>query len=280
MAYFYKTVRPFCKAVCAVVGFIALLPLHPLHPLHRAAIAQTGSSSSQCSATVYLTLDTGNMSQAELVARVLKKHDLKVTFFLANEKTNLKAGGSDYSLSDSWQNYWQERAAEGHAFGNHTYDHVYFKGASSVNVLSAKPQFGANAGQLLNLTNAQFCSELNRVALRFKQLTGKSLDPVWRAPGGKAPQAVMNAASACGYQHVYWDSAGFLGDELSSETHPNSILLSNALASIKDGDILMAHLGIWSRKDPWAPAVLDPLITGLKAKGFCFATLRSHPKYR
>jgi hypothetical protein len=27
----------------------------------------------------------------------------------------------------------------------------------------------------------------------------------------------------------------------------------------------VAHLGIWSRKDPWAPAVLEPLITGLKA---------------
>jgi peptidoglycan/xylan/chitin deacetylase (PgdA/CDA1 family) len=38
-------------------------------------------------------------------------------------------------------------------------------------------------------------------------------------------------------------------------------------------------LGIWSRQDPWAPAVLEPLIVGLKAKGFCFATLREHPMY-
>jgi hypothetical protein len=28
--------------------------------------------------------------------------------------------------------------------------------------------------------------------------------------------------------------------------------------------ISWAHLGIWSRKDPWAPAVLEPLIVGLK----------------
>jgi hypothetical protein len=35
----------------------------------------------------------------------------------------------------------------------------------------------------------------------------------------------------------------------------------------------MAHLGIWSRKDPFWPA-LDPLISQLKAKGFCFATLK------
>jgi peptidoglycan/xylan/chitin deacetylase (PgdA/CDA1 family) len=43
---------------------------------------------------------------------------------------------------------------------------------------------------------------------------------------------------------------------------------------------LMAHLGIWSRKDPWAPAVLEPLIVGLKERGFCFATLREHPAYK
>jgi peptidoglycan/xylan/chitin deacetylase (PgdA/CDA1 family) len=42
----------------------------------------------------------------------------------------------------------------------------------------------------------------------------------------------------------------------------------------------MAHLGIWSRQDPWAPAVLEPLIVGLKAKGLCFASLRDHPAYK
>ena len=40
----------------------------------------------------------------------------------------------------------------------------------------------------------------------------------------------------------------------------------------------MAHLGIWSRRDPWAPAVLEPLIVGLKQKGFCFKTLKDHPQ--
>ena len=42
----------------------------------------------------------------------------------------------------------------------------------------------------------------------------------------------------------------------------------------------MAHLGIWSRQDPWAPAVLEPLIVGLKQRGLCFATLAEHPDYR
>jgi peptidoglycan-N-acetylmuramic acid deacetylase len=41
----------------------------------------------------------------------------------------------------------------------------------------------------------------------------------------------------------------------------------------------MAHLGIWSRADPFAP-MLDPLIAGLKARGLCLRTLREHPQYR
>jgi hypothetical protein len=48
----------------------------------------------------------------------------------------------------------------------------------------------------------------------------------------------------------------------------------SALANIRSGDVLMMHLGIWSRQEPWWP-VLDPLITGLKARGLCFATLVS-----
>ncbi len=71
-----------------------------------------------------------------------------------------------------------------------------------------------------------------------------------------------------------------MGDELPSERYSNRALLEKALREITPGDILLAHLGIWSRQDPWAPAVLEPLIEGLKAKGMCFATLSDHPDYR
>ena len=70
------------------------------------------------------------------------------------------------------------------------------------------------------------------------------------------------------------------GDELPSQRWPNALLLKRALNGLKDGDIFVAHLGIWSRQDPWAPADLEPLIAGLQQKGFCFATLRQHPAYR
>jgi peptidoglycan/xylan/chitin deacetylase (PgdA/CDA1 family) len=56
------------------------------------------------------------------------------------------------------------------------------------------------------------------------------------------------------------------------------MLLDKASSQLQDGDITMAHLGIWSRKDPWAPAVLEQLILNLKARGFCFATLPKRDK--
>jgi peptidoglycan/xylan/chitin deacetylase (PgdA/CDA1 family) len=228
-----------------------------------------------CRGTVYLTLDTGNMRDAELIAGILQRHQVRATFFLANEKTPR----GDYSLDESWAPYWRARVAEGHAFGNHTFDHVYFRGETrqQAQVLAlAKPQFGADGGRMLRWDGEALCRELGRVDTRFRQITGRALDPFWRAPGGKAPPFVMREAQRCGYTHVHWADAGFLGDELPSDRFPNQSLLQQALRGIRDGDILMAHLGIWSRKDPYAP-MLDPLIAGLKARGLCFATMREHP---
>jgi peptidoglycan/xylan/chitin deacetylase (PgdA/CDA1 family) len=143
-----------------------------------------------------------------------------------------------------------------------------------------RPSAGRNAGQDFTWTAAEYCAEIGRAARRLQEITGRKPLPLYRAPGGKTSPRLLEAAKSCGYAHVGWAPAGFLGDELPSEVAGNQQLLRKALRDIRPGDILLAHLGIWSRQDPWAPAVLEPLITGLKAKGFCFATLRDHPSYR
>jgi peptidoglycan/xylan/chitin deacetylase (PgdA/CDA1 family) len=247
-------------AVCALLAAVS--------PVNAAGPAA-------CRGTIYLTFDTGSQSQAEFIAATLLRHHVKATFFLANEKTTR----GDWSLDPSWAPYWKARVAEGHAFGTHTFDHVYFRRDGAGGKIEVKPQFGAYAGQQLSWTPAAYCAELKRVGQRFHELTGKSLDPIWRAPGGKVSARTLAAGKACGYTHFGWAPAGFSGDETSSEAFPNSLLLKRALAGLKDGDIFLAHLGIWSRKDPWAPAVLEPLIVGLQQKGMCFATLREHPDF-
>ena len=235
-------------------------------------LLSAGVEAANCAGTVYLTIDTGNMQPAEEIASVLNKHDIKATFFLANEKT--KRG--DTSLDPSWTAFWKARAAEGHSFGSHTWRHWVFRrdiGADKVSYVPA----GTTSGETLDA--AGVCAELKAPETAFKKMTGRGFDGIWRAPGGKLTPNATQFAKACGFNHVPWTAAGFSGDELPSEKFPSDALIKTQIRTIKGGDILLWHLGIWSRKDPLYPR-LDELISGLKAKGLCFARITEHQSWK
>jgi len=273
-----ESVGSLMSRVSSLTGSLTALLTGLLTSLLSCLLATSAAqaATTACANPVYLTLDTGHMGVAELVAQVLKRQNVPATFFLANEKT--LTGGT--SLDEVWAPWWKARAAEGHLFASHTFDHVYWQADLPQGGFAMRPSAGPQAGQRLNWQAADYCQELSRSAQRFHTMTGQTMAPLFRAPGGKTSPALLAAAQRCGWQHVGWADAGFLGDELPSERYPNAQLLAQALKRIQPGDILMAHLGIWSRKEVWAPAVLEPLIIGLKQRGLCFATLREHPSYR
>ncbi|RZA16713.1 MAG: peptidase A8, partial [Lysobacteraceae bacterium] len=65
-----------------------------------------GAQSTQAAAgckPLYLTIDTGHMGVAPLIADVLARQQVRVTFFAANERT--RTGGS--SLDDDWAPWWR-----------------------------------------------------------------------------------------------------------------------------------------------------------------------------
>lgn len=255
---------------CLALAFAAASP----------CFAESLAPAPTCRKPVYLTFDTGHMEVAPLIADVLARHHVKVTFFAANEATKV----GDGSLGEHWAPWWRARAQEGHAFASHTFDHVYWRADAAPSAdgtprFRMQPTAGPAAGHLNTLTTDQYCNQIQQSADRLQELTGQASLPLFRAPGGKTSAALLAAAKSCGYAHVGWADAGFMGDELPSEKFSNPALLRKALRDVRSGDILMAHLGIWSRKDPWAPAVLEPLIVGLQAKGLCFETLRNHPDY-
>ena len=166
----------------------------------------------------------------------------------------------------------------GNTFASHTFDHVYWRADLQDNRFTFQPSSGPLKGHKLNWGAKEYCDELKKSNARLKEITGVEALPLFRAPGGKISSQLLSVAKACGFEHVDWAPAGFLGDELNSDRHPNGVLLDKSSREIKDGDITMAHLGIWSRKDPWAPAVLEQLILNLKARGFCFGVLPKMPK--
>jgi len=242
-----------------------------LHAARALLLALTAAAlpcvaAADCTGTVYLTFDTGNMAQAENIARILKQEQVRVTFFVANEKTFR----GDHALDDSWRDYWKARVAEGHAFGSHTFRHIYLRKDLADGWVLATVDY---RGPEIRLDEKHFCRELGRSDEAFHRLTGRHLDGLWRAPGGYTTQRAIGWAARCGYPiHVHWSAEGFIGDELPSDRYPNENLLKKALAKIKPGTVTMMHLGIWSRKDPLAP-ILETLIQGLRARGLCFAPI-------
>ena len=143
-----------------------------------AAFAQGAAPA--CDKPVYLTFDTGHMGVADLVADVLRRHEVKASFFLANEKT--QDGGS--SLDERWAAWWKARAAEGHVFGSHTWDHVVWQ-ADLPTGLKARPTAGGQAGRTQAYDAASYCEQLRRPARWFHEATGQAMLPLFRAPAGR-----------------------------------------------------------------------------------------------
>ncbi len=231
-----------------------------------------------CEKKVYLTFNTGTMEGAPLVADVLQRNRVRATFFASNGRTQT----GDGSLGNYWAPWWKARAAEGHEFASLTYDHVYWRGDLPGTILRfrVRPTSGAFEGREFTWEAAKYCGQIKYAAQRLGDFTGKKTLPLFRAPGGGASPGLLEAARACGYAHVGWTPAAVLADEPPIGKISSDDLLQQAFRDIRSGDILMATLGVASRQDPWAPAVLEPLIVGLKARGFCFDTLRTHPDFK
>jgi peptidoglycan/xylan/chitin deacetylase (PgdA/CDA1 family) len=254
----YKTVRLTLTCLTSLLLAVG-------GPALPKAVAADAASASCPAGRLYLTLDTGTMAAADHIAEVLRAEHIQATFFLANELTYR----GDHALDERWATYWRDRVAEGHVFGSHTWSHASIR----EELPDGRVRGTLPDGRSVQLDEAQFCDELKQVDVRFEQLTGRHVSGLWRAPGGHTTPRTLAWAARCGFsRHVDWSASGFLGDELPADRYSNMQLLTRALGAARDGDILMMHLGIRSRRPPFA-AVFRPLIAGLKGKGFCFATL-------
>ena len=226
-----------------------------------------------CDKPVYLTFDTGSMDVAPLVAVVLQRQQVRATFFASAATT-----ASGDALDTNWAPWWKARGAEGHAFASRTRDEVAWLGDER----GVQPQFrvrpalGAFAGRTFTWSAAKYCENIAQAADRVGYITGTKPLPLFRAPAGRTSPKLLAAAKACGWLHVDAVPVGFL----SSAKAPDEPQIAQAVARVQPGDVLAAHLGVWSREVPQVPVGLEPLIAGLKAQGFCFRTLREHPLYR
>lgn len=248
--------RRWRKIVLIVTALCAILTMP--------ASAQTSAA---CPAgTLYLTIDTGWGREAERIAEILRRRGIRATLFVAHEPTHR----GDRSLDPAWAEFWRARAAEGHVFASHTDRHWYFRSDPAPGLVRYAARGGEGEAQL---DQAAMCRELAAPIERLRAAVPDAVVlPLWRAPGGITTPNTLRLAEACGLRHQGWTKNGFLGDELNSDTHANAALRDQALRTIRDGEVLVMHWGVRSRKDPYAN-VLDDVLAGLQAKGFCFNPL-------
>ena len=133
------------------------------------------------------------------------------------------------------------------------------------------PAAGAFEGREFTFDPPKFCEQIEHAARRVEDFTGKKSLPLFHSPGGQTSPKLLTTARACGFMHLGVARAGLLTDGAQLKT---------ALSDIRSGDVLMADLHSNSSAEPWALANLDPLISGLKARGLCFESLRKHPAYQ
>ncbi|MFC4712807.1 LysM peptidoglycan-binding domain-containing protein [Planococcus dechangensis] len=185
------------------------------------------------SKVVALTFDDGSDgTNINKILDILKTNNVKATFFVT---------GSGINHHPSWI---RNIANAGHQVGNHSYSHPDFT----------------------KISIAAMQSELAKTETAYKNVTGKSTKPIFRAPFGATNATVLKGVGDAGYTHtIQWNIDTIDWKGLSSTEITNKVV-----NNIVPGSIVLMHTGAGA---PGTPVALPGMISKLKAKGYSFVTV-------
>jgi peptidoglycan-N-acetylglucosamine deacetylase len=202
---------------------------------------------------IYLTFDDGPIPVVtSWVLDVLKEYDIKATFFCIGDNIN------------KHPDIFQKVIQEGHAIGNHTFNHLNGWKASSndylKNVLLCNEQLQLAVGGLQLSDDG-----LNVTQTRNPKLATLNL---FRPPYGKIKPSQSKKLRKLGYKIVMWD---ILSGDFDQNITPEKCL-QNATKKVKSGSILVFHDSLRAYKN--LGYALPITIKILKEKGFVFDVIK------
>ena len=157
-------------------------------------------------------------------------------------------------------------AEDGHEVGNHTDTHPH---------LTSYAQNGRQATRP-GVDRAFLVRELSRPARLYREVTGRNMAPVWRAPFGEHNPEIRRWAAEEGYWHVGWtggraglDSLDWISDPASSAYRSADKVVAMLIQRAESGGIVLLHLG--SDRDVPVASRIGALFDGLSQRGFGFA---------
>lgn len=190
---------------------------------------------------VYLTIDDCPMGYTGQILKVLKKYDVKATFFVMNTYNNRML---------------KNIQADGHCIGLHTYTHTFKK------CYRSQYSYFSDLEKLQDIVESYTGSRAN--IIRFPGGTGNHV-------GGKLNmRRMVNGVDDLGYRAFDWTSSS--GD--AERPRPDAEkAAANVLATCtRDSDILLTH------DKPCAPGAMEIYIPALIKRGYVFETLDHHPE--
>ena len=188
---------------------------------------------------IYLTFDDGPDEYTKEILDLLKKHNIKATFF------NLGVQDEKYPETV------KRLVREGHSLGNHTYFH--------------------NPDLYKNLD--QFIDEVRKTHELQEKIAGKELPKIFRFPFGseKAPEEFIEAIEEEGYQYYDWDV--YLQDGSRNPSPEKAYQFAvEGVQEFKGDPIILTHCERLEKTGP--RAALEKIITELKDQGYRFEVLK------
>lgn len=187
--------------------------------------------------TLYLTFDDGPTPEiTNWVLGTLKPYDAKATFFCI--------GNNIEKHPDIFQNI----VNNGHAIGNHTYNH-----------LKGWKHKTATYTEEVKQTQELIDSTINNQQSKIYKL--------FRPPYGKFKTKQSKAIQNLGYKIILWDVLSYDWDKSVTEDD----CLKNVLSSAKEGSIVVFHDSVKASKN--LKFVLPKVLEYYSKKGYVFKAL-------
>ena len=165
---------------------------------------------------VYLTFDDGPTPEVtKWTLAQLKTHHAKATFFCIGD--NIK----------KYPEIFQEAIKQGHAIGNHTFNHL-------------------NGWKTSTKDYIENCISCSKIIVKTQNCESSTQFPkLFRPPYGKIKSGQANKLMRMGYKIIMWD---ILSADFDQAISPEKCL-ENVLSNIKSGSIIVFHDSVKSFKN-------------------------------
>lgn len=183
---------------------------------------------------LYLTFDCGyENGNTEKILDALKKHGAKGTFFVVGH------------FLESAPELVKRMSEEGHIVGNHTWHHLDMDALAD---------------------EAKFREELDTVADKYKEITGRELGRYYRPPQGKYNLNNLATAKKLGYRTIFWSLAYVDWNVDAQPTKEEAF--AKLTGRVHPGAVVLLHNTSKTNGD-----ILDELLTKWEEMGYQFGTL-------